>query len=288
LSELDKKATREVADRSGWLSSVRWKVQLLAFLVLNSLVPASWRPYRLKGACVPVLNCHGCPAAATYCPIGVIGDMLSLRVVPWLALGAFGLVGIIFGRLSCGWICPFGFLQDLIAKIPVPKWKPPKWTGYIKYAVLGGMVFVAPLVVGVDSRWFFCGICPDATIMANGWKAAFDGGSVSSTRLIFLGIFLLLSLFVVRGFCRMVCPIGAGLAFFNRFSLLSLKFKKRWCSECMQCLRECPVDIGPMADPRSPECIYCGQCFKCHGIVMDFSDEAGTAAGAGGKVADGA
>lgn len=274
LSELADKTTRRVVDRAGWLASLRWKVQLFSFLALNALWFESWREYRVKGACLPVLNCHGCPAAAAYCPVGVVGDMLSLRLIPWLALGTLGLVGILFGRLTCAWVCPFGFIQDLIAKIPVPKWKPPRWTRCIKYAVLIGMVILVPLFLGTDSNWFFCKICPDATIFANGWYAAFEGGSLSGYRLVFLGLFLLLMLFVVRGFCRLVCPIGAGLALFNRFSLLSLKFERRWCSECMQCVRECPAGMGPMDDPRSPECVYCMECFKCTGLGMGFADEA--------------
>jgi ferredoxin len=130
-------------------------------------------------------------------------------------------------------------------------------------------------------NWFFCSICPDATIVASGWYLAaeyFETGTVKRIpwrRLISLGVFLLLMLFVVRGFCRMVCPIGAALAPFNRMSLFSVKLRKDSCAECMRCVRDCPTGVGPIADPRSPECIYCGTCLKCDRIGMGFRDEDG-------------
>jgi polyferredoxin len=321
LSALGNAATRRVADGSGRFAGLRWKVQLASFLLLNALAAKSWRPYRLKGVCVPVLNCHGCPAASAYCPVGVVADMFSLRLVPWLALGAFGLVGVLFGRLTCGWVCPFGFLQDLVAKIPVPKWKPPRWARFIKYAVLVGMVLLAPLAAGqapaADDQpldlnellrqaeeaegaglpepaaavppaesppgegrgfnWLFCSVCPDSTIMAGGYYWIFDESHlpIPVRRIVFLGLFLLLSLFVVRGFCRVVCPIGAGLAPFNRLSPLSLRRDRDSCTECMRCVRDCPTGTGPVADPRSPECIRCGDCCECPSLRMGFSDEDG-------------
>ncbi|MFC1498535.1 4Fe-4S binding protein [Verrucomicrobiota bacterium] len=267
------KAARAAAPMFNRLANIRWKVQLFFLILLNPLWIQEWRINRAAGVCLPILNCHGCPAAAAYCPIGVIGDMLNLGLFPWLAIGMFGVVGILLGRLTCGWACPFGFLQDLLAKIPLPKFNPPRWTHLLKYAVLVGMVFIVPILIGTETNWFFCRICPEATLKANGWLLIADGRAISVLRLSFFGGFLLLMLFVERGFCRLICPIGAGLALFNKISFLSIKFKKRWCSECMQCVRQCPISRGPMTDPRDPECIYCMDCFKCTGLKMNFSDD---------------
>ncbi|MBN1672433.1 MAG: 4Fe-4S binding protein [Kiritimatiellae bacterium] len=275
MSELKKPAARRAAPLFRRLARLRWKVQVFSFVALNALWFERWRGYRLTNVCLPILNCHGCPAAATYCPVGVIGDMLKLRLVPWLALGTFGVVGLLFGRLSCGWVCPFGALQDLIATIPIPKLKPPRWTRFIKYAVLLGMVIIVPIAIGTETNWFFCGICPDATLLANGWRLVVEGKLIAANRLLFLALFLGLVLFVNRGFCRLVCPIGAGLALFNRVSLFSIKFDKRRCSECMQCLRRCPVEEGPMRKPRGAECIYCLKCMGCQALDFGFRDDHG-------------
>ena len=243
-------------------------MQLAAFFILNPLGVVG-----LTAVCLPVLNCHACPMAWTTCPIGAFGTTLSIGVIPWLALGSFGLVGTLFGRFTCGWICPFGFAQDLTAKLPVPKWNPPPWTRWIKYGVLIGTVFLVPILLGIKSRLFFCRTCPVGTISGSGWYWFFHDQPIAWVRIAFLLGFLTLILFVRRGFCGMICPIGAGLAVFNRISLLSIKYLPRWCSKCLKCLRVCPTGIGPMEDPRDPECMYCMDCFKCSALEADLSPE---------------
>lgn len=78
-----------------------------------------------KQICVPGLNCYSCPGALGSCPIGslqaVIGTVkynLSFYVI-----GLMTLFGVIFGRFICGWLCPFGFFEDLLHKIPSKKIK---------------------------------------------------------------------------------------------------------------------------------------------------------------------
>ena len=273
MSELEKGTARWASRRFKVLSKLRWKVQVLFLLALNPLWLKSWRVYRVEGMCLPILNCHGCVLAAGTCPIGVIGDMASLGLVPWLAIGMFGFVGALIGRLTCGWACPFGFLQDLAAKIPIPKWDPPRWTRWIKYVVLVGSVVLVASLVGVDTRWFFCRTCPAATLSASipaavagqvGWYAIWP-------RLAMLAAVLVLIVCVKRGFCRLLCPIGAGLSFFNKISLLSIKYRKDSCSQCMLCIRDCPTGQGPMGDPRDTECVQCARCLRCKSLDMDFS-----------------
>ncbi len=270
MNVLKEEAARRAAKKSRGWARHRWKVQLLSFLALNSLaVKLIWgRALEAKdkpsGAlCVPVLNCHGCPAAATYCPVGVIGDFLDKGLLPLLALGAIGLVGALCGRLTCGWACPFGALQDLIAKIPIPRPRlSARWLRPFKYAFLIGLVFLAPLVVGTSSRWFFCGICPDATILANGWKLA-GGVPIPAERLLFLGLFLVLMLLIARGFCRLVCPLGAGLAPFNRISLVRLRVDRARCTNCGLCRRVCPMGEDPLRTDNPDGCIRCLKCQRC-------------------------
>jgi len=238
---------------------VRWAVQAVWLAALNP-----WGLYRVGGVCLPVLNCHGCPIAATTCPIGAFGNMLDLRVVPFLVLGSWGLVGALVGRLPCAWACPFGLLQDLFAKLRfIPRWRPPRWTSALKYAVLVGMVLVAGLTVGSASRWYFCGICPAGTGTAGIPTWIRYGLAVPSIRLVFLGIFLAMMLFVTRGFCRLACPIGAGLALFNRFSLWRLRVNQGKCVACGLCRKVCPMGEDPAAAANGEECIRCLDCRRC-------------------------
>lgn len=77
----------------------------------------------IKNLCVPGLNCYSCPGAVGTCPIGamqaVIGNW-NFKFAFYVA-GFLMFVGAIVGRFVCGWLCPFGFIQDLLYKITFPK-----------------------------------------------------------------------------------------------------------------------------------------------------------------------
>jgi polyferredoxin len=72
----------------------------------------------LKSVPEPILNCYGGPLSVFACPMGSMQQIIGIHQIPWLPLGAFLLVGIVVGRMACGWVCPFGLWQDLLAKIP--------------------------------------------------------------------------------------------------------------------------------------------------------------------------
>ena len=263
LTEVTPPAAREAAKPASRLASLRWKLQVAFLLLLNP-----FGLYQFRGLCLPVLNCHGCPIAANGCPVGAFGNVLDLGVFPWLVVGSWGLVGALVGRLPCAWACPFGLLQDLLAKIPVPRWHPPRGMNASKYLVLVVMLPVAALVAGSGARWFFCGVCPAGT--ATGGLPAWisSGLAVPTIRLAFLAGFLALMLFVTRGFCRLVCPIGAGLAVCNRFSLFRLKLDRSACTRCGACRRACPIGEDPVAALNGEECIRCLSCEKCpQGVI---------------------
>lgn len=77
---------------------------------------------KLKYACVPGLNCYSCPGAVASCPIGALQALLNQRgfAVPFAALGFLFVFGSLLGRFVCGWLCPFGLVQDLLHRIPLP------------------------------------------------------------------------------------------------------------------------------------------------------------------------
>ena len=76
-----------------------------------------------KKICLPGLNCYSCPGAVASCPIGSLQAVISSRnfKFSFYVVGFMVFIGAIFGRFVCGWLCPFGLLQDLLHKIPFPK-----------------------------------------------------------------------------------------------------------------------------------------------------------------------
>ena len=128
----------------------------------------------LKYACVPGLNCYSCPGAIASCPLGALQAALNKHnfEVPFAVLGFFFVFGSIFGRFVCGWLCPFGLVQDLLHKIPLFRKKKQlpyhSILKYGKYVVLFGLVVIGSsfLFTGFAKIPAFCKfLCPSGTLM---------------------------------------------------------------------------------------------------------------------------
>jgi hypothetical protein len=105
--------------RSGWAARlVRWRAWIQAGFLLVWLDPLM---LRLHNVCGPVFHCYSCPLATFACPIGVLANFSALHVFPFVAVGLLMVVGALIGSMLCGYACPFGLLQDLAGKVPVPK-----------------------------------------------------------------------------------------------------------------------------------------------------------------------
>ena len=221
---------------------------------------------KLKGACVPGLNCYSCAIGS--CPLGSLQSALvsSKYKFPYYILGILLLIGILFGRVVCGFLCPFGLLQDLLYKIPFPKLKKSKVTrvlSYLKYVILLVLVIGIPIVLKVPG---FCKyICPQGTIEGGIILTAFNEplrkltGALFIWKLSLMILMLLLMISVFRCFCRFICPLGAIYSFFNKVSLAGVKVDEDKCVDCNICVKECKMDVMKVADH---ECIHCGECVK--------------------------
>jgi polyferredoxin len=245
----------------------RWWWQTASVFISNSyLLSQSFT----KGICVPILNCHACPAAIFTCPIGVLQYFAIKRMLPLYVLGIMGVTGSVFGMMSCGWICPFGFFQDLLYKIKTPKIGFPREFGYIKYLILIGLVLVVPYLVG--SPWF-CRLCPQGLLEGSlsllavriEWEMVIQTVFLAKT----IGLFglLVLSAISKRPFCQYLCPLGAVLSLFNRISLYRLRVDVDRCTGCKRCERVCPVGLRAPDGYNSISCIRCLDCTKACSAV---------------------
>ncbi len=231
-----------------------------------------------KAVCLPVLNCYSCPGALGACPIGALQNAIggAWRHIPFYVLGSLMLFGILLGRLVCGFLCPFGLVQDLLHKILTRKFRMPRRVDralrLLKYVVLFGMVVGLSLLVTTEAGVtppFFCEfLCPAGTfgagiplLLANEDLRAV-AGALFDWKLLVLVAILVAAVLVPRPFCRYLCPLGALYGLFNRFSFYRMGVDENRCVGCGTCERVCPMRVEVRANPNSPECIRCGACRK--------------------------
>jgi polyferredoxin len=261
--------------------------QAISLVLLHSSL---WDWAQLKWFCNPVLSCHSCALSWFACPVGVFVHYSGYHAFPFIAVGTVLLLGVLFARLLCGWVCPFGFLQDLLHKVPTRKFVLPAWTSYIKYAVLILGVFMLPFFLGEQTAFSFCRICPAAALQstipnlvnpAAEPVVEVEGAIVDPeeseqerianvlimVKLGALGFFLVLVTFSNRAFCRTVCPIGAMLAPLNMISFFKIKTPPKSCINCNWCDKVCPASGKPSSRVskevpanRVMDCIYCYEC----------------------------
>jgi polyferredoxin len=262
---------------ASWLLRHRFVVQLASALVANSYLLRA-----AKGFCYPVLNCWACPAANFACPLGALQNAMAdaglaaggpggwlrpiLRSIPLFALGTLVLFASVLGRMMCGWLCPFGWLQELVGRLTPRKWRMPAVVTYLRYLVLAALVFLIPFVTG--EPWF-CKLCPQGALegglpqpliqpslrsMIHGWwwlKQAL------------LALTVLAMLAWRRPFCKAICPLGAIFSLFVRHSAWALRYDASRCVHCLWCVRHCPQGIDPRREVGSHNCVGCLECTQC-------------------------
>ena len=228
-----------------------------------------------KNVCTPGLNCYSCPGAVTSCPMGALQNSFasSNKTAPYYMLGIIMLYGMMFGRWICGWLCPFGLLQDLLHKIKTPKLKKNRFTrvlSFFKYVVVALFVVILPLIYML---WdfplpAFCKyICPAGTVggafgllINPNNEGMFEMLGPLFTWKFVLSISIIVgAVFIYRIFCRFLCPLGALYGLFNKFSLFGIKLEKDKCINCGKCISVCKMDIHHVGDM---ECINCGECIS--------------------------
>jgi len=170
-------------------------------------------------------------------PVAVMLIVLLLMV--WLS-----------NKSICGWGCQLGLLQDLLHRVPLPKWKPPFWLSNV-VRVIAFVALVAGLVAaGLD------------------WIGVIDPFQLFSFNFtLWIGLFsviiLIASLFIYRPWCRFLCPFGLLGWLVEQVSLFRPRINWEACKECKVCVKACPTQA--MADYYAgkklhADCFACGAC----------------------------
>ena len=259
-----------------WLPSKRKLMQLYFALLFNAnlkgYVSGSIYKGNTKVFCAPGINCYSCPGAVAACPLGSLqGSFSAGKSTLFYVGGILLLYAILFGRMICGWLCPFGLIQELVYKIKTPKLKKSPVTralSWLKYVILVFFVGIVPILYALRSVPLpaFCKyICPAGTIeggllllsnAANADKFSMLGYLFTWKFLLMVSI-ILGCLFIFRLFCRFICPLGALYGLFNKISVFGIKLEKSKCVDCGLCQAKCKMDIRHVGDM---ECISCGEC----------------------------
>jgi ferredoxin len=172
---------------------------------------------------------------------------------------------ILFGRTLCGFVCPFGLMQDIMYKIrsllrinciPLNE-KIYSVLNVLKWIML--LLFFGVWAAGIN----FCDFCP-AMITSPAFAGFKTNLHINGYVAVF---FLVLSFFKRRIWCN-ICPLGYFIGLFHKISLFRLRKNCQSCTYCGACYEACPMGIKSIYTEReknnitSCDCIMCGECIK--------------------------
>ena len=247
-----------------------------------------------KKLCVPGLNCYSCPGAIASCPIGSLQAVLGSRdfKISFYIIGFLMIIGAFIGRFVCGWLCPFGLVQDLLYKISgikkIKKVPNDKYLRFLKYIILVVFVIILPLFIsnysGDGKPWFCKLICPSGTLLAGIPLISMNSslrriiGPLFAWKMLILISIIVLSIKIYRPFCKYICPLGAIYGLFNKYSIYRYEIDYNKCTKCNLCHKKCDMNVIVHETPNSVECIRCGKCIDVcpkNAITTTFSKSKG-------------
>jgi len=182
-----------------------------------------------------------------------------LTFILWFAVAA---ALLFWGRGAyCGWLCPFGALQELTnqiaRKLRIPQWTLP-WGLHerlwpVKYMIFLGLFGVS--LMSVEQAEHLAEVEPFKTAIILNFVRAWPFVAYAAALLI-------AGLFVERFYCRYLCPLGAALAIPARMRMFDWLKRYHECGNpCQTCARQCPVQsIHPTGEINPNECINCLHC----------------------------
>jgi len=224
------------------------------------------------------------------CPFGAVetlwtylttGSLIRKTHPSNLVLGGAVLASLLLaGNAFCGWICPFGTLQDglhaLARWLHIPQLRIPRRVDaalrWGRFVVLGVVV-----VASVETaRLWFADYDPYATAFGLRWLTEPDLATIWPALLV-LGVVLAGSLVVERFWCRYLCPAGAVFAVLGHLSILRIRRSSSTCTSCSLCTAPCPVgiDVSATTAAVSTDCIGCLDCVSTCPVGGALSVQAG-------------
>ena len=273
------------------LYRLRFWVQSISFVILTyggrfglrlgHFLPCFACPYvgSCSGHCY-LMALQG-PHWGVQIPFAEIISFWGIRVLGMFA--GFFLLLILFSKTWCGWICPFGTLQDWISllrkKLAIREsqfsWSLREKLKPIKYVFLILLIVIPILIANAglhsDFKFPFCQICPAKPLMpvlgGNFSYFAVDTTNFITTVMTILSIVLASGIFIgiifkERLFC-MFCPLLALISLFDKVGFVKLKKKVDACSGCGNCQRVCPVDIRQVHLEKEKENVLTQDCILC-------------------------
>ncbi len=223
---------------------------LLGFMVGAGVLAFLGRPWIRKAHLVLAVVVLGFGMGGFLCPTSAVQNVFLKAGTGYLLLFLVPVVGaLLLGRLFCGYVCPFGALQELLhvrkwaVKLPDRAWKALNWVRYLVLVYLVARVLAQGTVA-------FDGFSP--------FKPLFTWGGTPAT-ISFTAVFALLSVVLFRAFCRSLCPYGALLSIVSRWSLFRVRAGEA-CRSCGLCTRVCPAGAMEGGKVDATECLLCGAC----------------------------
>lgn len=276
------------------IDTARKITQLCSFILLNAVV-FGLGPWAIL---LPIVQSPGVPQKTISDAFSAMQTMLYQLTFPWIPLAVFLLTAVILGRALCGWVCPFGFVQDLLAYVKKRHTEVSLRTHRemvnIKYGILAAVLFVSvtlsiSLTLGIGSSYesamgvfaqapfnalspadTLFAIMPRMALMITYAPETLLAGILSDPlfwiRLTIMIATIVLLVYVPRSWCRYFCPVGALLAVLNRFSFLGLRRDPLRCTRagCHTCVDACPMMVRILELPwekfTDSECVYCLEC----------------------------
>jgi len=279
---------------------IRLISQISFFLLFNGVILGLSR----VDVPVPVVLPTGAPFATMWGGFTALQYVLANGQFPFLVLGIFFLTGAVFGKLTCGWACPIGFWQDLIALLPLRKIKMSRpdneglqdlsgffmWTSIVIAGFFGLQRLNGSLTGGEFWTFIPYGVIdPAGTMFVTYFYTLLWGviptqqgqnifdvvGTLFLIKTFILILFTYISIKIPRAYCRWICPTGALLGYTSSHSLLTIKRDPTKCVDgCSKCEDACPTQV-PITD-ENPDgisntlCIGCGNCIDACPDAMSF------------------